>query len=97
MYLPGHRKTEAPIRTCWIFEDWSYRYIQKLISDQIRGVVKNLGADVEHSMAATYAGYTLITMQDGKLTSSIKSTKGYRFWEKHAGQLSDPGAGRHDC
>lgn len=25
------------------FEDWSYRYIQKLISDQIRGVVKILG------------------------------------------------------
>ena len=38
------------------FEDWSFRYIQKLISDQIRGVVKNLGNDVERSMAATYAG-----------------------------------------
>ena len=66
------------------FEDWSYRYIQKLISDQIRGVVKNLGADVEHSMAATYAGVYIDYYAGREIdTRGIKSTKGYRFWERN--------------
>ena len=66
------------------FEDWSCRYIQKLISDQIRGVVKNLGADVEHSMAATYAGVYIDYYAGREIdTRGIKSTKGYRFWERN--------------
>ena len=66
------------------FEDWSYRYIQKLISDQIRGVVKNLGADVEHSMAATYAGVYIDYYAGREIdVKGIKSTKGYRFWERN--------------
>ena len=43
MCLPGHGKTGSTQSDLLDFEDWSYRYIQKLISDQIRGVVKNLG------------------------------------------------------
>ena len=66
------------------FEDWSYRYIQKLISDQIRGVVKNLGADVEHSMAAAYAGVYIDYYAGREIdVKGIKSTKGYRFWERN--------------
>ena len=41
------RKTGSGNPDLLDFEDWSYRYIQKLISDQIRGVVQNLGEDVE--------------------------------------------------
>ena len=66
------------------FEDWSCRYIQKLISDQIRGVVKNLGTDVEHSMAATYAGVYIDYYAGREIdVKGIKSTKGYRFWERN--------------
>ena len=66
------------------FEGWSFRYIEKLISDQIRGVVKNLGEDVEHSMAAAYAG-VYIDYYAGRLIDAkgVRSTKGYRFWERN--------------
>ena len=66
------------------FEVWSFRYIEKLISDQIRGVVKNLGEDVEHSMAAAYAG-VYIDYYAGRLIDAkgVRSTKGYRFWERN--------------
>ena len=50
------------------FEGWSEHYIQKLIIDQIRGVVKNLGNDVEHSMAEVYASVILIIMPDAAST-----------------------------
>ena len=66
------------------FEEWSFRYIQKLISDQIRGVVKNLGNDVEHSMAAAYAGVYIDYYAGREIDArGIKNTKGYRFWERN--------------
>lgn len=66
------------------FEDWSYRYIQKLISDQIRGVVKNLGDDVERSMAAAYAGVYIDYYAGREIDAKgIRNTKGYRFWERN--------------
>ena len=66
------------------FEDWSFRYIQKLISDQIRGVVKNLGNDVERSMAATYAGVYIDYYAGRKIDAKgIKGTRGYRWWERN--------------
>ena len=66
------------------FEDWSFRYIEKLISDQIRGVVKNLGDDVEHSMAATYAGVYIDYYAGREIDAKgIRSTKGYRWWQRN--------------
>ena len=66
------------------FEDWSCRYIQNLISGQIRGVVKNLGDDVEHSMAAAYAGVYIDYYAGREIDAKgIRSTKGYRFWERN--------------
>lgn len=66
------------------FEDWSYRYIQKLISDQIRGVVQNLGEDVERSMAATYAGVYIDYYAGRKIDAKgIRNTKGYRWWQRN--------------
>ena len=46
--------------------------------------MKNLGADVEHSMAATYAGVYIDYYAGREIdVKGIKSTKGYRFWERN--------------
>lgn len=66
------------------FENWSYEYIQKLIIGQIRGVVKNLGDDVEHSMAATYAGVYIDYYAGREIDAKgVKNTIGYRWWERN--------------
>ena len=66
------------------FEDWSYRYIQKLITDQIRGVVKNLGDKVEQSMAATYAGVYIDYYAGRRIDAEdVRNTNGYRYWERN--------------
>ena len=71
------RKTGSGNPDLLDFEDWSYRYIQKLISDQIRGVVQNLGEDVERSMAATYAGVYIDYYAGRKIDAKgIRNTKG---------------------
>ena len=78
------RKTGSGNPDLLDFEDWSYRYIQKLISDQIRGVVKNLGNDVERSMAATYAGVYIDYYAGRKIDAKgIRNTKGYRWWQRN--------------
>lgn len=78
------RKTGSGNPDLLDFEDWSYRYIQKLISDQIRGVVQNLGEDVERSMAATYAGVYIDYYAGRKIDAKgIKGTRGYRWWERN--------------
>lgn len=66
------------------FEDWSYRFIQELISNQIRGIVKNLGEDVEKSMAAVYAAVYMDYYAGREIDAKgVKSSKGYRFWERN--------------
>ena len=81
MCRPGPGITEAPIRTCWILRTGPAGIYK---SDQIRGVVKNLGADVEHSMAAAYAGVYIDYYAGREIdVKGIKSTKGYRFWERN--------------
>ncbi len=66
------------------FEGWSERYIQKLIIDQIRGVVKNLGNDVEHSMAEAYASVYIDYYAGRRIDAKgIRSSKGYRWWERN--------------
>lgn len=78
------RKTGSGNPDLLDFEDWSYRYIQKLISDQIRGVVQNLGEDVERSMAATYAGVYIDYYAGRKIDAKgIRNTKGYRWWQRN--------------
>ena len=78
------RKTGSGNPDLLDFEDWSYRYIQKLISDQIRGVVQNLGEDVERSMAATYAGVFFDYYAGRKIDAKgIRNTKGYRWWQRN--------------
>lgn len=78
------RKTGSVNPDLLDFEDWSYRYIQKLISDQIRGVVQNLGEDVERSMAATYAGVYIDYYAGRKIDAKgIRNTKGYRWWQRN--------------
>lgn len=78
------RKTGSGNPDLLDFEDWSYRYIQKLISDQIRGVVQNLGDDVERSMAATYAGVYIDYYAGRKIDAKgIRNTKGYRWWQRN--------------
>ena len=78
------RKTGSGNPDLLDFEDWSYRYIQKLISDQIRGVVQTLGEDVERSMAATYAGVYIDYYAGRKIDAKgIRNTKGYRWWQRN--------------
>ena len=78
------RKTGSGNPDLLDFEDWSYHYIQKLISDQIRGVVQNLGEDVERSMAATYAGVYIDYYAGRKIDAKgIRNTKGYRWWQRN--------------
>ncbi len=78
------RKTGSGNPDLLDFEDWSYRYIQKLISDQIRGVVQNLGEDVERFMAATYAGVYIDYYAGRKIDAKgIRNTKGYRWWQRN--------------
>lgn len=83
------RKTGSGNPDLLDFEDWSYRYIQKLISDQIRGVVQNLGEDVERSMAATYAGVYIDYYAGRKIDAKgIRNTKGYRWWQRNIDRKS---------
>lgn len=66
------------------FEGWSERYIQKLIIDQIRGVVKNLGNDVEHSMAEVYASVYIDYYAGRRIDArGVRSSKGYRWWQRN--------------
>ena len=84
------RKTGSGNPDLLDFEDWSYRYIQKLISDQIRGVVQNLGEDVERSMAATYAG-VYIDYYAGRKIDANQEHKGVPLVAaQYAGQLPAP-------
>lgn len=78
------RKTGSENPDLLDFENWSYQYIQKLIIGQIRGIVRNLGEDVEHSMAAAYAGVYIDYYAGREIDAKgIRSTKGYRWWERN--------------
>lgn len=66
------------------FEAWSSEYIQELIIDQIRGIVKNLGNDVERSMAAVYAGVYIDYYAGRQIDAKgVRSSKGYRWWQRN--------------
>lgn len=66
------------------FEDWSYRYIQKLISDQIGGVIRNLGDDIMKSMSGVYAQVYMDYYAGRAIDKDqVRSTKGYRWWERN--------------
>lgn len=66
------------------FETWSQHYIEKLITDQIRGVVKNLGEEVEHSMASVYAGVYIDYYAGRRIDAKgVRSSKGYIWWQRN--------------
>lgn len=66
------------------FEAWSSEYIQELIIDQIRGIVKNLGNDVERSMAEVYAGVYIDYYAGRQIDAKgVRSSKGYRWWQRN--------------
>ena len=62
----------------------SEQYIQKLIIDQIRGVVKNLGDEVEHSMAEVYAAVYIDYYAGREIDAKgVRNSKGYRWWQRN--------------
>lgn len=66
------------------FEDWSYRYIQKLISSQIGKLIQNLGDDITDSMSGVYAQVYMDYYAGRAIDKEqVKSTKGYRWWERN--------------
>lgn len=66
------------------FADWSYRYIQKLISDQIGGVIRNLGDDVMKSMSGVYARVYMDYYAGREIDrQAVRASKGYRWWERN--------------
>ena len=66
------------------FETWSEEYLQKLISDQIGGVVRNVGSDVKRSMAETYADVYIDYYAGRKIDAKgIRTSEGYTWWERN--------------
>lgn len=66
------------------FEGWSENYIQKLIADQIGGVVKNVGREVKRSMAVTYADVYIDYYAGRKIDAKgVKTSEGYTWWERN--------------
>lgn len=66
------------------FEKWSYEYLKKLVSDQIRGVIKNLGEDAEQSMASAYAGVYIDYYAGRRIDiEGVKTSVGYRWWQRN--------------
>ena len=66
------------------FQDWSYRYIQKLISDQIGGVIRNLGDDIMKSMSGVYARVYMDYYAGRKIDQkAVRSSLGYQWWERN--------------
>lgn len=66
------------------FEDWSREYISKLISDQIGGVIRNLGTDVKRSMCMLYAQIYMDYYAGRAIDpGQVYSTKGYQWWERN--------------
>lgn len=78
------RKTGSTDPNLLDFEAWSSEYIQELIIDQIRGIVKNLGNDVERSMAAVYAGVYIDYYAGRQIDAKgVRNSKGYRWWQRN--------------
>lgn len=66
------------------FEGWSENYIQKLIADQIGGVVKNVGREVKRSMAVTYADVYIDYYAGRKIDAKgVRTSEGYTWWERN--------------
>ena len=66
------------------FEGWSENYIQKLIADQIGGVVKNVGREVKRSMAVTYADVYIDYYAGCKIDAKgVRTSEGYTWWERN--------------
>ena len=66
------------------FETWSENYIQKLIADQIGGVVRNVGREVQRSMAVTYADVYIDYYAGRKIDAKgVRSSEGYTWWERN--------------
>ncbi len=66
------------------FEEWSYRYLQSLISSQIRGIIRNLGEDVEASMSAVYAAVYMDYYAGREIDAKgVRNSRGYRFWQRN--------------
>lgn len=66
------------------FEGWSENYIQKLIEDQIGGVVKNVGREVKRSMAVTYADVYIDYYAGRKIDAKgVRTSEGYTWWERN--------------
>ena len=78
------KRTEQEDTNLLDFETWSERYIQKLIADQIGGVVRNVGSDVKRSMAVTYADVYIDYYAGRKIDAKgVRSSEGYTWWERN--------------
>lgn len=66
------------------FEDWSYRYIQELISAQTGSMIRNLGDDIMESMSGVYARVYMDYYAGRAIDKrQVQSSKGYRWWERN--------------
>ncbi len=83
MYHPGQNVPPGKYRLL-DFEGWSENYIQKLIADQIGGVVKNVGREVKRSMAVTYADVYIDYYAGRKIDAKgVRTSEGYTWWERN--------------
>ena len=63
---------------------WAEHYIQKLIADQIGGVVHNVGSDVKRSMAVTYADVYIDYYAGRNIDAKgVRTSQGYTWWERN--------------
>ncbi len=66
------------------FEAWSNEYIQQIITTQIRYVLKNLGSDVEQSMARVYASVYIDYYAGRRIDAKgVRSSRGYQWWQRN--------------
>ena len=78
------KRTEQEDTNLLDFETWSENYIQKLIADQISGVVRNVGREVQRSMAVTYADVYIDYYAGRKIDAKgVRSCEGYTWWERN--------------
>ena len=78
------KRTEQENTDLLDFVGWSEHYIQKLIADQIGGVVHNVGSDVKRSMAVTYADVYIDYYAGRNIDAKgVRTSQGYTWWERN--------------
>ena len=78
------KRTEQENTDLLDFVGWSEHYIQKLIADQIGGVVHTVGSDVKRSMAVTYADVYIDYYAGRNIDAKgVRTSQGYTWWERN--------------